>query len=109
MGGRCASLELPLPVSAKQTVTRDTAQDRYFAPVGVFADGALPTQMIEGAVARSAWRIEAAGLTPLQIIAPMRDQLEAAGYALALDCAAAECGGYDFRFAAEVLPAPTCM
>ena len=98
-----------MPVSAKQTVTRDTAQDRYFAPVGVFADGALPTQMIEGAVARSAWRIEAAGLTPLQIIAPMRDQLEAAGYALALDCAAVECGGYDFRFAAEVLPAPTCM
>ena len=57
-------------------------------------------------MARAAWRIEAVGLTPFQIIAPMRDQLEAAGFTLALDCAAAECGGYDFRFAAEVLPAP---
>jgi outer membrane protein OmpA-like peptidoglycan-associated protein len=105
-GAAVQAVELQLPLGAQPMATRDTGQDRYFAPVGPFAGGTLPTQMIEGAIARSAWRIEAVGLTPLQIIAPLRAQLEAAGYELVLDCAAAECGGYDFRFAAEVLPAP---
>jgi OOP family OmpA-OmpF porin len=106
IAGAAQAVELQLPASARQMITRDTHQDRYFAPVAPFADGVLRTQMVEGAVARSAWRIDVAGLTPLQIIAPLRGQLEAAGYALVLDCAAAECGGYDFRFETEVLPAP---
>lgn len=106
VAGTAQAVELQLPASARQMVTRDTPLDRYFAPVGPFVQGELPTQMIEGAVARSAWRIDVAGLTPLQLIAPMRDQLAAAGFDLVLDCAAPQCGGYDFRFAIEVLPAP---
>lgn len=104
--GAVQAIELQLPASARQMISRDTVQDRFFAPVGVIEDGDLPTRMIEGDVARSAWRIDVAGLTPLQLAAPIRAQLEAAGYALALDCAALECGGYDFRFAMEVLPSP---
>jgi OOP family OmpA-OmpF porin len=104
--GAAEAVELELPATARQLVTRDTPLDRYLAPVGPFAEGALPTQMVEGAVARSAWRIDVAGLTPLQLIAPLRDQLTQADFRIMLDCAAQECGGYDFRFATEVLPAP---
>lgn len=104
--GTAQAVELQLPVSARQMIARDTIQDRYLAPVAPFFEGVLPTQMLEGAVARSAWRIDAAGLTPLQLIAPLRDQLIDAGFDIVLDCAASDCGGYDFRFATEVLPAP---
>lgn len=104
--GTAQAVELQLPVGARQMITRDTLQDRFFAPVGAYADGDVPTQQIEGAVARSAWRIDLVGLTPLQFLTPLRIQLENAGYRVVLDCAAKDCGGYDFRFETEVLPAP---
>ena len=104
--GAVQAFELQLPASARQMIARDTVQDRFFAPIGGITDGVLPTRMIEGDVARSAWRIDVAGLTPLQLVDPLRAQLLEAGYELVLDCAALVCGGYDFRFAMEVLPAP---
>jgi OOP family OmpA-OmpF porin len=106
IAGSAQAVELQLPTTAQQMATRNTTLDRYFAPVGPFSEGELPSRMIDGAVARSTWRIDVEGLTPLQIIAPLREQLTQAGYELALDCAANECGGYDFRFETEVLPAP---
>lgn len=106
VAGAAQAVELQLPAGARQMISRDTVQDRFFAPTAPFADGVLPTQMIEGTVVRSAWRIDVAGLTPLQLATPLRRQLVDAGYRIVLDCAAQVCGGYDFRFAAEVLPAP---
>lgn len=101
-----AALDFVLPSTARVTVVRDTDPDRYAAPVGVFAEGKLPTVAVDGTVARSVWRIEASGLTPLQVMRPLRDQIERAGYDVVLDCSAQECGGYDFRFATETLPGP---
>ncbi|MEP1768052.1 MAG: OmpA family protein [Sulfitobacter sp.] len=106
VAGAAQAVELQLPTNARQMVTRDTVQDRYFAPIGVFADGVVPMLQLDGDVARSSWRIDQAGLTPLQLLAPMRAELEKAGYEIALDCAALACGGYDFRFETEVMPAP---
>ena len=106
LAGAAQAVELRLPSGARQMIARDTEQDRFLVPIGVFADDSLPTVAIEGQVARSSWRIDVGGLTPLQLIAPLRDQLVAAGYDIVLDCGAQECGGYDFRFAAEILPAP---
>lgn len=106
IAGTAQAVELQLPNGARQMISRDTVQDRFAAPIAPFADGALPTRMIEGEILRSAWRIDVAGLTPLQLADPLRQQLIDAGYRIVLDCAAVVCGGYDFRFAAEVLPAP---
>ncbi|XDA97840.1 OmpA family protein [Sulfitobacter sp. LCG007] len=100
------ALDLPLPPGANQTVDRPSVHDVYSAPSGGFADGAVPALRIEGAVDRKAWRIATPGLTPLQIIDPMRSALVAAGYDVILDCTSRECGGFDFRFAIEVLPGP---
>ena len=47
--------------------------------------------------------------TVLQILAPLRDQLEEQGYEVRLDCAARDCGGFGFRFGIEVVPAPDMM
>lgn len=106
VAGAAHAVELQLPTTARQMITRDTEQDRFLAPVAPFADGKLPTLQIDGAVARSAWRIDQAGLTPLQLVTPLSAQLREAGFRIVLDCAAQACGGYDFRFATEILPAP---
>jgi len=101
-----AALDFKMPSTARLTVERNTAPDRYAAPIGVFEAGKVPELVIEGAIARSVWRIEAPGLTPLQVMRPLRDQIEQAGYQVVLDCAADACGGYDFRFETETLPGP---
>lgn len=106
MAAPVVALELSLPSTARQTVARNTAPDRYAAPIGVHVNGETPQLIIEGDVRRAAWRFDAPGLTPLQVMRPLRDQIELAGYEIVLDCAAIECGGYDFRFATETLPGP---
>lgn len=106
LAGGANALELSLPAAARQTVARDTGPDSYLAPTSAYEDGGFASVTIEGAIARSAWRLEAPGLTPLQVMRPLRTQLEAADYRIVLDCSAAVCGGFDFRFAIETLPAP---
>lgn len=101
-----AALELSLPAPAMLLAERNTDLDRYAAPISPFVGGVVATAQVEGPVRRAAWRLDAPGQTPLQVIAPLRDQLQAAGFETLLDCAAAACGGFDFRFATEVLPAP---
>lgn len=100
------AVELTLPRLAQQTAERNTAPDRYAAPAGVFRDGQVVTLEIEGAVRRAAWRILQPGLTPLQLVRPLRAQLVDAGFEILLDCTAKACGGFDFRFATETLPDP---
>mmetsp|Transcript_23040 Transcript_23040/g.39082 ORF Transcript_23040/g.39082 Transcript_23040/m.39082 type:complete len:307 (-) Transcript_23040:1546-2466(-) len=100
------ALDLELPRTATVTASRDSTLDQINIPIGPFADGALATLQFEGEITRRAFRINAPGLTPLQILAPLRAQVEAAGFTLALDCNQDSCGGYDFRFAIDVLPAP---
>jgi OOP family OmpA-OmpF porin len=95
-----------LPVGSGLTAERSTSFDTFDAPIGVFEGGAVPTVTLEGEVTRRSWRINSGGLTPLQVMAPIRQQLEDEGYTLVFDCAAVTCGGFDFRFAVEVLPGP---
>ena len=101
-----AAVELSLPAPAILTAERNSTLDRYAAPTGPFAEGQVPTRDVEGAIRRAAWRLDVGDKTPLEVIAPLRAQLEAAGYETIFDCAARACGGFDFRFATEILPAP---
>jgi len=97
---------LDLPANARMTAERVSARDLYEAPVAPFDGATIPVQAIEGRVIRRAWQIPTANLTPLQVLAPLRQQLRADGYEVILDCAARGCGGFDFRFGIEILPAP---
>jgi outer membrane protein OmpA-like peptidoglycan-associated protein len=99
--------DLSLPAGATETaeVVRDPSA--YALPTDVWQpELGIPSQRIEGRIATRSWRIDASGLTPLQLIAPLRAQLQAAGFEVLVDCAARTCGGFDFRFALPVLPAP---
>lgn len=104
--GPAAAFDLRLPEDARQTVERNTPLDRYEAPVSVYRDDTFRVASIDGPVARSVWRIDGHGQTSLQLMTPLRAQVAEAGFEVVLDCAAPACGGYDFRFATEVLPGP---
>lgn len=75
-------------------------------PVGPFADGSLPLQDVAGAVTQRAYRMDKQRLTTLQLITPLLDQLNAAGFATLFECEAQACGGFDFRYGMDVLPEP---
>lgn len=98
--------ELALPTGA--TLTHETASEAgsYALPTGPFAQGAVPVEVIEGAVLRQSWRVPGNGRTTLQLLAPLRSQITGAGFEVLLDCRTRQCGGFDFRFGTEVLPGP---
>ena len=104
--GTMSALELKLPGNG--TLTREIVRnpDSYLLPVGVWSDGALPSLEVKGRVAQQAWRIEASGITTLQLIEPLINQLNGDGFVVILDCVSQKCGGFDFRFGTTVMSAP---
>ncbi len=99
-----SALDLPRGATSPGAQVRDP--DSYALPTGPWSDGIVPTRAIEGRVTRQAWRVPVPGITTLQLMAPLRDQLVADGYELLFECQSATCGGFDFRFSIDVLPAP---
>ncbi len=98
---------LSLPQGAVLTATEVTDPGSYALPIKPWSpEIGLTTSRIEGRIEQQAWRIDSAGLTALQLLAPLRDQLLEQGFTLKMDCAAKDCGGFDFRFGTVVLPSP---
>lgn len=100
------ALTLDIPGDPVATHAQTEGQGSYALPIGPTTTGVLPVRIGEGQVTRLAFRIDTGGLSALQLIAPLRDQLQAEGFAILLDCATAACGGFDFRFATEVIAPP---
>jgi OOP family OmpA-OmpF porin len=98
--------DLRLPGNAVATYQDAGAPDTLFIATGPWANGEIGKVIAEGTVTQSAWRIAVAGLTTLQVLQPLRDQLIADGYSEIYTCQDDVCGGFDFRFALDVLPPP---
>ena len=101
-----AALDLDLPSAATMTRERIEEAGTYRLPIGPYSDDQLPVLEVEGRVTQQSWRLEAQGMTTLQIIDPLRETIRNQGYEILLDCSGPECGGFDFRFNTRVLPAP---
>ncbi|MCE8508656.1 OmpA family protein [Ruegeria pomeroyi] len=99
-------LSLTLPQGSRQLTERIRALDSYALPTGVHGAEGLPSVLLEGRIEKRTWRISIGSKTTLQVFAPLRDQILEAGYEILLDCPAENCGGFDFRFATEVVPSP---
>ena len=95
---------LPLPDEAEQTAEVRRPADTIHLPEGPVTDGDVPMLTLDGAITSRAWRLPTRGTQAW--LAPLRAALEAEGWEVTLSCAAAGCGGFDFRFAVPVLPAP---
>lgn len=100
-----AALTFDFPGPAQTTLTRSEAMASAVIPAGAW-DGALPRRPAEGQVDRQAWRIDAPGISTLALLVPLRDQLRTAGYDVVFECETAACGGFDFRYALDLLPEP---
>ena len=105
-GGPGHAIELSLPANA--TLTREVIEEAgtYFLPTGPYANGGLPALELEGRVSQQAWRIDAQGLTTLQMLSRLQAQLRLAGFEILFNCVGQECGGFDFRFGTRVMAAP---
>jgi outer membrane protein OmpA-like peptidoglycan-associated protein len=101
-----AALELamPAPVAATRVVQVESAT--MALPTGPYAAGAVPTVLLAGVLDQRVYRLDAKGMALNALAGPLRAQLEAQGYTILLDCEARACGGFDFRFAIDVMPEP---
>lgn len=78
----------------------------YALPVGRFTEKLHPVRRLEGAVTELVLRVDEAGLTTLEALREIEARLRAEGYSRLFDCAASDCGGFDFRFNTRVVDPP---
>ncbi|MFN0115584.1 MAG: OmpA family protein [Paracoccaceae bacterium] len=97
---------LGLPAEALETGRSFEPMGSGEVAVGPWFDGALQVIGAEGAVSQAAFRIGTDALTTMQIIDPLRSELQAQGYRVLFECETDRCGGFDFRYGLEVLPEP---
>jgi outer membrane protein OmpA-like peptidoglycan-associated protein len=102
--GQAVTLDFPAPAS--QSFDQQKALSSYALPIGPFANGAMTTKVLEGAISQTAWSLQAKGLTTLQILDPLREQLVSSGFAILFECETAACGGFDFRFGTNIAAEP---
>ncbi len=100
-----AEMDLQLPAGASLRSRRETALGSYALPIGPYSEQGIPQRLAEGRILRRSWQLEGEA-TVLQVLDLLRSQLVAQGYEILFQCAARQCGGFDFRFGIEVMPAP---
>lgn len=100
------ALDLAFPGPADTTATRREALTSVRLPVGPFAGGTMPTQLAEGALDQRAFRIALDKPSTLDLMRGLRGQLAGLGYEILFECETDLCGGFDFRYGADVLPEP---
>lgn len=98
-----------MPAGAVQTAAADNAYDLYELPVGRFTSWVRLVLPLEGRVISRAFRLDDPAATSAGVIAVLRDGLRAQGFRIAYACESEACGGYDFRFGVQVMPAPAMV
>lgn len=104
--GMVSALSLDLPENAARVAQQVEALDSYAVPVGPYHGNGIAALSVEGEVNESAWRLPSSAQTTLQIMTPLREQLVQDGFEILFECDDRECGGFDFRYAINVLPEP---
>lgn len=101
-----AAMQLDFPRNAVLSAEEITRHDSYLLPISRWQDGAIETIKTTGEVTQQAWKITASGLTSLQILDPLKQQLTETGFTVIFECETIDCGGFDFRFEIPVMPEP---
>lgn len=104
--GPGAALTLEFPAKVLRDELRSESYGSYLLPLGPFDGTLVPSRSVEGHLEQRAFQLDAPGMTSLAIMAPLREQIVVAGFAIVFECEARACGGFDFRFGTEVIPEP---
>ncbi|NNE87462.1 MAG: OmpA family protein [Silicimonas sp.] len=99
-----SALDLSVP-NATLAATEVTPAGSVRLPTEPWTQGKI-TKITEGSIRRQVFRLPQPDLTTLQLIQPLRAKLQEDGYREVFTCADASCGGFDFRFQLDLLPAP---
>lgn len=101
---RAVTLEFPAEVLREEV--RSEAFASYALPIAAFDGTTVPARPVEGALDQRAFQLDAPGMTSLSLMAPLREQIVAAGFVVVFECEARACGGFDFRYGTDVIPEP---
>jgi outer membrane protein OmpA-like peptidoglycan-associated protein len=101
-----AQTPLVLPDPIMEQFSETQAFGQYNMPLDIWKNAALKTRTITGELHKSAWKLPQSLLEINQFAAPILSQLQNMGFNVLLDCQSAECGGFDFRFATDVIDPP---
>lgn len=107
--GIVAALDPGAPDGAELTARIDRPFDRYALPVGPYGRDAPDARRLEGRVIRSAFRLAEPEATTAAVMAGYRERLARLGYQTLFACETEGCGGFDFRFAVELMPPPAML
>ena len=100
-----AEFVLRLPLGAKATYSEVETTVPASVPIGPFANSDLPIEATPKNIQRTVWAM-GGEQTIAEVRSGITAQLERSGYEEILHCVARECGGYDFRFAIDVVDEP---
>lgn len=102
----CNAGVVSLPEGAAQTaqIAEPLASD--VIATGPFGSGATSQKTVEGQLTRTAWRIRGTDQSALQLITALRDELASSGFKILYQCQSDACGGFDFRYALQVISEP---
>ncbi|ARC87317.1 OmpA family protein [Rhodovulum sp. MB263] len=104
--GLAGAMVPQLPETATVVADETEAASSLRIPTGPYDGRIVPSERAEGAIRRLVWQAPLEGRSTLQVIEPLKAELIAGGYRIAFQCAAAGCGGFEFRFATDTLPEP---
>ena len=99
-------LNLQFPGPSETTLQRTEALASFRLAVGPYQSGAIATELTEGNLDQTAWRIAVPGASTLELIQTLRAQIAAAGFKVVFECETEACGGYDCRYGTEVAAEP---
>jgi len=101
-----AAPTLELPEGSVKSGGSVRAMDGFALPTGPWTGGALKTRPVKGEITESAWQIAGTAATTTQIYSELKEQLVAESFRPIFECDTDACGGFDFRYAIDVLPEP---
>lgn len=93
------------PVGGTEKGRLESPADSVRLPRAAWQPGTVFSET-EGFVRRTVYTLPDSSLTSLQVIDPLRTELLGLGYQEVFTCTDAACGGFDFRFQLDLLPAP---
>lgn len=100
------AVELTFPGTPTMTAQRREAPSRQEVAVGPYLAQGPDFRAVDGGLVQQAFRLDNPGMGTLDLMAALRQQVQAAGYAVVYECETMVCGGFDFRYATSVLPEP---
>ncbi len=97
---------LKFPDGSTRGYERVARATQFQLPVGPYSNGKVITMSVAGTVLQEVWKTPLLKVDTFALMATLRQQLEASGYTVLYQCATRACGGFDFRFNADVPEEP---